>query len=160
MVELESHEHKQKKTPFWPDKKIFFGVGTNTYDAAYKMVDQKIDPSAVVDEVFAEVEQGIKDLQTCVDDIESARLGFADFGVTDMGENNMYLLLDVTDKKVVDAARSDLKKRIKASPEKNFFVVMVFACHGLQMDGKQTIVINAFNVREGYYHRMNAEHDI
>ena len=78
---------------------IFFGVGTNKYDACHKMVDQKIDASTVIDEVFAEVEQGIKDLETCVDDIESARLGFFDFGVTDMGENNMYLLLDVTDKK-------------------------------------------------------------
>ena len=136
MVELESHEHKQKKTPFWPDKMIFFGVGSNTYDAAYKMVDQKIDPSAAIDEVFAEVEQGIKDLQTCVDDIESARLGFSEFDVTDMGENNMYLLLDVTEKKPVNDARSDLKKRIKAEPDKKFFIAMAFACHGHMMDGK------------------------
>ena len=106
------------------------------------------------------MEQGIKDLKTCIEDIESAALHFSRFDVTDMGENNMYKLLDVSDKKVVDAARSDLKKRIKASPEKNFYIVMVFAGHGLQMDGKQTVVINALNLKEGYYHRMNAEHDI
>ena len=62
MVELESNEHKLKKSPFWPDVKIFFGVGTNTYDGAYKMVDQKIDPTSNLDEVVAKVEQGIKDL--------------------------------------------------------------------------------------------------
>ena len=48
-----------------------------------------------------------------------------------MGENDKYLLLDVSDKKVVDAARSDLKKRIRTAPQMNFFIVMVFACHGL-----------------------------
>ena len=81
------------------------------------MVKQKIDPSMNPDEIVAIVEQGIKDLETCIDDIEIAREHFARFDVTDMGENDKYLLLDVSDKKVVDAARSDLKKRIKASPE-------------------------------------------
>ena len=28
------------------------------------------------------------------------------------------------------------------------------------MDGKQIVLINAFNKREGYFHRMNAEQDI
>ena len=69
------------------------------------------------DEIKAIVEQGIKDLKTCVNDIQIAREHFARFDVTDMGENDKYLLLDVSDKKVVDAARNDLKKRIKASPE-------------------------------------------
>ena len=77
-----------------------------------------------------------------------------------MGKDDMYLLLDVKDKKPVNDARVDLKKRIMAEPDKNFFIVMAFACHGLQMDGKQTVVINSLNKREGYYHRMNAEQDI
>ena len=55
MVELESHKHKLAKTPYWSDVKIFFGVGSNKYDAAYKMVDQKIDPSANPHEVIATV---------------------------------------------------------------------------------------------------------
>ena len=112
------------------------------------------------DEIKAIVEQGIKDLETCIDDIGIAREYFKRFDVTDMGENDKYLLLDVSDKKVVDEARSDLKKRIAASPELNFFIVMVFAAHGLQMDGKQTIVINSLNSRTGYYHTCNAEQDI
>ena len=77
-----------------------------------------------------------------------------------MGENDQYLLLDVSDKKVIDAARSGLKKRIKAHPEQNFFIVMVFASHGIQCDGKQTIVINQLNLKEGFYYRIGAEHDI
>ena len=89
-----------------------------------------------------------------------ARKHFARFDVTDMGENDKYLLLDVSDKKVVDAARNDLKKRIKASPELNFFIVMVFASHGLQMDGKQCIVLNCINEKTGYFHTFNAEEDI
>ena len=117
MVELQSNAHKQKKSPFWPDVKIFFGFGANKYDAAWKMIEQKIDPSMNPDEIIAMVEQGIKDLKTCIDDIEKAREHFARFDVTDMGENDKYLLLDVSDKKVVDAARTDLKKRIAASPE-------------------------------------------
>ena len=106
------------------------------------------------------MEQGIKDLKTCIDDINIAREHFARFDVTDMGENDKYLLLDVSDKKVVDDARSNLKKRIAACPELNFFIVMVFAAHGLQMDGKQTIVINSMNSRTGYYQTRNAEQDI
>ena len=136
MVELETWEEKLKNEPFWPDYKIFFGFGANKYDACYKMVEQKIDPSADLDQVFAEVEQGIKDLVTCLDDIESIQLHFSHFDVTDMGKDDMYKLMDVTDKKTVNNARSDLKKRIKAEPEKKFFIVMAFASHGLQMDGK------------------------
>ena len=131
MVELQSNSNKQKKSPFISDVKIFFGIGANKYDAAWKEVKQKIDPSMNPDEIKAIVEQGIKDLDTCIDDIGIAREYFARFDVTDMGENDKYLLLDVSDKKVIDAARSDLKKRIKASPELNFFIVMVFASHGL-----------------------------
>ena len=112
------------------------------------------------DEIRAVVEQGIKDLKTCINDIQIAREHFARFDVTDMGENDKYLLLDVSDKKVVDAARSDLKKRIKASPEQNFFIVMICAAHGLQIDGKQTIVINSLNSRTGYFHTCNIEQDI
>ena len=37
---------------------------------------------------------------------------------------------------------------------------MVFAAHGLQLDGKQTIVINSINARTGFYHTCNAEQDI
>ena len=116
---------------FWAVNRIFFGFGANKYDAAWKMVDQKIDPTANPDEIKATVEQGTKDLKTCIDDIENARKLFERFDVTDMGENDKYLLLDVSDKKVIDDARSDLKKRIKESPDEDFFIVMVFACHGL-----------------------------
>ena len=84
-----------------------------------------------LDEIRAVVEQGIKDLKTCINDIEIAREHFARFDVTDMGENYKYLLLDVSDKNVIDAARTDLKKRIRTSPELNFFIVMTFAAHGL-----------------------------
>ena len=114
MVELQSNANKQKKSTFWPNVKIFFGIGANKYDATWKMVDQKIDPSANPDEIFAIVEQGIKDLKTCIDDIKIAREHFARFDVTDMGENDKYLLLDVSDKKVVDAARSDLTQNQKS----------------------------------------------
>ena len=48
-----------------------------------------------------------------------------------MGKDDMYKLLDVTDKKPVNDARTDLKKRILAEPDKNFFIVMAFACHGM-----------------------------
>ena len=53
-----------------------------------------------------------------------------------MGKDDMYLLLDVTEKKQVNDARSDLKRRVKAEPDKKFFIAMAFACHGHMMDGK------------------------
>ena len=53
-----------------------------------------------------------------------------------MGKDDMYLLLDVNNKKIVDEARLNLKKRVKAEPDKKFFITMAFACHGIQMDGK------------------------
>ena len=62
MVELESWKHKLQKRPFWANHKIFFGFGANKYDAAWKEVEQKIDPSMNPDEIKAIVEQGIKDL--------------------------------------------------------------------------------------------------
>ena len=131
MVELQSNANKKKKSIFGPSVKIFFGIGANKYDAAWREVTQEIDPLANLDEIVAKVEQGIKDLKTCINDIEIAREHFARFDVTDMGENDKYLLLDVSDKNVIDAARTDLKKRIRTSPELNFFIVMTFAAHGL-----------------------------
>ena len=62
MVELETLEHKLKKDPFWPHYKIFFGFGANKYDSGYKMAEKQPDPPADLDQVFATVEQGIKDL--------------------------------------------------------------------------------------------------
>ena len=36
----------------------------------------------------------------------------------------------------------------------------VFACHGIQMDGRQMVVINAYDKRTTFYKMVPAEHDI
>ena len=72
MVELESFEHKLMKDPFWADHGIFFGFGANKYNGGYTMVKKKPDEIWTdLDQVVAKVEQGVKDLITCLDDIKS-----------------------------------------------------------------------------------------
>ena len=36
----------------------------------------------------------------------------------------------------------------------------VFACHGIQMDGRQMVVINAYDKKTTFYKMVPAEHDI
>ena len=51
-------------------------------------------------------------------------------------------------------------KQIKGQPERKFLIVHVFACHGIQMDGKQMAVINDWEKSTTFYKMWPAEADI
>ena len=68
-------------------------------------------------------------------------------------------LIDPTMNKV-NKVRTSIRKQIQVHPDKKFLVIYVFACHGMQMDGRQVAVVNSFNKKITSYHLWGAEADI
>ena len=106
------------------------------------------------------VEQGINNLPDCKCDIDVIRKCVAKYGITDMGRNNIYLLDDTPTYSRVFKVRTGIAKRLKASPDNTFLLVYALAGHGMQMDGRQIILINQYDKKTGFYKLWGIEADI
>ena len=87
------------------------------------------------------VKQGVSDLPACKQDIEDVIQAFAYYDIYCKPEHR----LDEPTKKDVGEATKCIKKAMKASPEKKFFIVWALAGHGIQKEGKQAVVVNTFD---------------
>ena len=99
------------------------------YGSAYK----RRKPKKSDDPKVVQVEQGVQNLPTCIDDIDKMLEALRYYDVTDMGlpENPLkYKLYEPTKQEVNDATR-EVKARIAKYPEKKFFIIFCVACHGL-----------------------------
>ena len=87
------------------------------------------------------------------------------YGIVDSGpinpesEREMYNLQDPTWKHLAQARRH-LRKRLINEPKRNFLIFYIFACHGIQVEGKQSVICNEFDKKTRYYHLYGAEHEL
>ena len=58
------------------------------------------------------------------------------YGITDMGPDDMYRMIDNPKKKQKDAVIRDIKFRLLQQPNENFLIVFILAGHGMHADGK------------------------
>ena len=56
--------------------------------------------------------------------------------------------------------RTGILKRLKASPDKKFLLIYALAGHGMQMDGRQVVLINTYDKKTGFYRIWGIETDI
>ena len=77
-----------------------------------------------------------------------------------MGRNNKYLLDDTPTYTRVFRVRTSIAKRLKARPDKTFLLVYALAGHGMQMDGRQIVLINTFDKKTGFYRVWGIEAEI
>ena len=103
------------------------------------------------------VKQAIDDLKKCKLDCDKLEAVFALYGFTN--PKNIYRLSD-PDVKQVNAVRNAIPARFKEEPEKKFAVVILVAGHGIQFNGQQSVVINAFDKNSRFYRLWPVENDI
>ena len=77
-----------------------------------------------------------------------------------MGRNDIYLLDDTPTFKRVFKVRTGIAKRLKASPDNTFLLVYALAGHGMQMEGRQIVLINQYDSKTGFYKLWGIEADI
>ena len=77
-----------------------------------------------------------------------------------MGRNNQYLLDNTPTYKRVFKVRTGIAKRLKASPDKTFLLLYALAGHGIQLDGRQVVLINTFDKKTGFYRIWGIEAEI
>ena len=54
----------------------------------------------------------------------------------------------------------DIEKRIKSNPQKKYLVIYVIACHGMNSNGQQVIVLNEYEKSSGFYKIFGMESNI
>ena len=75
----------------------------------------------------------------------------ARYQIKDYGRNNEYLLTNTPSYKRVFKIRGKLKKRIKKHPNETFLIVWAFAGHGMQVNGRQALLINTWDRKTAFY---------
>ena len=103
------------------------------------------------------VKQALDNLSKCKLDCDKLEAVFALYGFTN--PKNIYRLSD-PDVKQVNAVRNAIPARFKEEPEKKFAVVILVAGHGIQFNGQQSVVINAFDKNSRFYRLWPVENDI
>ena len=114
-------EHKNKK--FQPDICVAFVFAGNRYHALFK---RGKDPNIAV--------QSYNDLHTKQDILEFTDV-CQSVDIIEGKKNRKVILLVDVDWKTFEKARKDLTALMK-NPKQNVFVIYLFACHGVQQEGK------------------------
>ena len=81
------------------------------------------------------------------------------YGITDSGPNGMYDMQDPTWLEL-RKVRVHVRDRIKLNVDRSFLIFYIFACHGIQIDGKQAVVVNGFDKRAEFYNLYVAETEL
>ena len=147
MTEPYTLQQEERMTHFVADRLVAVECGINLYDAMYK---EGKDPWSVVQRYNnLNVRQDIIEYQDIYHSlgIKQSRLNCA-----------VFRLIDPT-WKAVDKTRKDLTTMLK-EPDTSVFIVYLFACHGVQREGKQCAVVNEYDKRTGFYRLYPAEDDV
>ena len=81
------------------------------------------------------------------------------YGVTDRGPNDLYVMQD-PDQKRIRKVKKSLLTVLKNNPEAKVLIVFVLAGHGMQVSGKQVVLLNEFNASSGFYKFWGIEEQI
>ena len=84
----------------------------------------------------------------------------ARYQIKDYGRNNEYLLTNTPTYKRVFKIRGKLKKRIKKHPNETFLIVWALAGHGMQVNGRQVLLVNTCEKKTAFYFMWGVENDI
>ena len=79
------------------------------------------------------------------------------YKVTDTGVDNLYTMEDNPTEKQVSQVLTDIRKRLRENPDKNFLVISCWAGHGMQLQGKQIVLINEFSPKSRFYKHCKVE---
>ena len=160
-MQPQTQRDKLHYEPFIADISCFIGYAATVYDKAYKKV---VDKKALQNDLYkfrgVKIEQGVNNLDKCKDDIDLIRKCLAKYGIIDMGRNDSYLLDDTPTYNRVFKVRTSIKKRIKKTPDNTFVLVFALAGHGMQMDGRQIVLINQYDKKTRFYKLWSIEADI
>ena len=143
------------------DNSCFIGYAAVTYNACWRMVTSKMD--LIRDQRKwrgVKVEHGVKQLLECRADIEEIRIMAARYLISDYGKNDRYLLNDTPSYKKVLKTRSKLSNRIKTHPNETFLIIYALAGHGMQVNGRQVLLVNDFDKNTAFYRMWGVENDI
>ena len=100
--------------------------------------------------------QAVGDLSDTIKDIETFKRPMKHYGILDSGPGDMYDMKEPSFEEVVQV-RKHLNKRFLRNPDVNFLVFYIFACHGIQKDGKQSVVVNEFDTKTKFLKLINIE---
>ena len=99
------------------------------------------------------------DLPATKQDCLTLRVALEAYGIVDRGPDNMYVMDDPNMKRVRAVKRS-LMMMLKDNPDKKVLIVFILAGHGMQMSGKQVVLLNEFNADTGFYKFWGIEENI
>ena len=154
MLVPQTQFEKQKNEPFIPNKRIFIGYSGVNFNAAHKQSKLKSKTGLV------RVEVAMSTLVEAIKDIRVIRGAFAKISVSDTGRRGQYMLLDAPTWKQVQKVRKNVKKRVRVNPDKKVLIVLAMAGHGMQMDGRQIVLVNTFNRKRNFYEFWPVEADV
>ena len=89
------------------------------------------------------------DLLSCKDDCATIKTALDRYNVTDTCDG-LYWMED-PDQMRIKQVKSSLLKKLRNNPKEKILIVFVLAGHGMQMSGKQVLLINEFNKYTGFY---------
>ena len=98
--------------------------------------------------------QPINDLLTCYRDCDLMADVFKKFGFT---QPEKFFKLRDSPYLTYFKSNMALKKRFEKNPDKKYAVFYVYAGHGIQMGGRQFMVLNEFEKASNYYRLYGAE---
>ena len=106
------------------------------------------------------IEQAQKDLKTTWDDVQELKYLFKNYGYDPkfMGPNGVtFDLQDPTWLECMSVEKAVRQLLNKAADEK-IAIIWVCASHGGQNNGLQTVVVNQYNKKTGYYKLWGVEY--
>ena len=126
------------------------------FDAVEKIVEQE-DSEGNVQKV---VKQFMGNLPHCEDDIEAFKGAMEQYGITKAtNPGNIYELKDPKNMEVMKTM-AEIKKRLKANPDKKHLILYVAAGHGMNVNGQQVLLVNQFAESEKFYKFFPVEQEI
>ena len=84
------------------------------------------------------------------------------WGAIDVSKfDSQYNLMDDPIYLKIDKVKKQfLMKKFRMKPEENYTVIYTIAAHGILRDGKQTVLINEYDKKTGFYKVWNVEANI
>ena len=102
------------------------------------------------------IKPGVENLKECWKDIDRFENMLYRFSFV---KEQIHRLNDPT-RKELDKLRLDIKRPLDDKPDETHLIIVAIAGHGITYEGRQTIVINTFNVSKGFYELWKTEEEI
>ena len=162
-MEPETAEHAHSTDYFNYDDAYAIVYVAGDYTAVHKF--ERKDKIGQVKDLEKLLEQGLN-VEPAFKHLKDVYIDGEEFIETlaryDIGtrKGQLISLTDVKDKKIINKARANLTNYIKANPDRKILAFYGLACHGIQVDGEQCVVIDQINKSTGFNEWWAVEPDI